>query len=97
MSLCGADASSAPPSEARGVELDMNRKPKFAGLGIALGAGLGAVAGAIAGNMGVWLAIGVAIGLLIGISARRKPTECPQCEALHRTHDVSNSANTQVS
>jgi hypothetical protein len=64
----------------------MNRKPKYAGLGIALGAALGAVAGAIAGNMGVWLAIGVAIGLAIGFSSRRKSIDCPHCEALHRTH-----------
>ena len=64
----------------------MNRKPKYAGLGIALGAALGAVAGAMAGNMGVWLAIGVAIGLAIGMSSRRKTLECPECEALHRAH-----------
>ncbi len=76
----------------------MKRKPRYAaGLGIALGAGLGAVAGAMAGNMGVWLAIGVAIGLVIGISVRRKPTDCPQCEAHHRAHNVSNRANTQIS
>ena len=74
----------------------MNRKPKYAGLGITLGAGLGAVAGVIAGNMGVWLAIGVAIGLLIGLSSRRKPTECPECEAIHRSHELSNRANSQV-
>jgi len=66
----------------------MNRKPKYAGLGIALGAALGAVAGAMAGNMGVWLAIGVAIGLVIGISSRRKTSECPECEALHRAHSA---------
>ncbi len=65
----------------------MNRKPKYAGLGIALGAAMGAVAGVMAGNMGVWLAIGVAIGLVIGMSVRRKPGECPECEALHRTHE----------
>ncbi len=74
----------------------MNRKPKYAGLGIALGAGLGAVAGVIAGNMGVWLAIGVAIGLVIGLSSRRKSTECPQCEAMHRTHELGSRANSQV-
>jgi len=74
----------------------MNRKPKYAGLGIALGAALGAVAGVIAGNMGVWLAIGVAIGLVIGLSSRRKSTECPQCEALHRTHELGSRANSQV-
>ena len=64
----------------------MNRKPKYAGLGIALGAALGAVAGVMAGNMGVWLAIGVAIGLAIGLSSRPKATDCPHCEALHRKH-----------
>jgi hypothetical protein len=74
----------------------MNRKPKYAGLGIALGAALGAVAGMMAGNMGVWLAIGVAIGLVIGLSSRRKPTECPQCEAMHRQHELGSRANTQV-
>jgi hypothetical protein len=74
----------------------MNRKPKYAGLGIALGAGLGAIAGVMAGNMGVWLAIGVAIGLVLGLSSRRKSTECPQCEAMHRTHALGNRANSQV-
>ena len=74
----------------------MNRKPKYAGLGIALGAALGAVAGVMAGNMGVWLAIGVAIGLVIGLSSRRKPTECPQCEETHRGHEMRSRANSQV-
>jgi hypothetical protein len=74
----------------------MKRKPKYAGLGIALGAALGAVAGVIAGNMGVWLAIGVAIGLVIGLSARRKATECPECKAIHRAHELRNRANSQV-
>ena len=74
----------------------MNHKPKNAGRGLALGAALGAVAGAMAGNMGVWLAIGVAIGLVIGLSSRRKPTECPQCEAIHREHELGSRANSQV-
>jgi hypothetical protein len=74
----------------------MNRKPKYAGLGIALGAGLGAVAGVMAGNMGVWLAIGVAIGLLLGLSSRRKTMECPQCEAIHRGHEPGSRANSQI-
>ena len=74
----------------------MNRKPKFAGLAIALGAALGAVAGAMAGNMGVWLAIGVAIGLVIGMSTRRKKPDCPECEALHRMHELRSRANSQV-
>lgn len=74
----------------------MNRKPKYAGLGIALGAALGAVAGAMAGNMGMWLAIGVAIGLVIGLSSRRKAVDCPECEALHRAHELRSRANSQV-
>jgi hypothetical protein len=74
----------------------MNRKPKFAGLAIALGAALGAVAGAMSGNMGVWLAAGVAIGLAIGMSARRKTPDCPQCEVLHRTHELRGRTNSQV-
>ena len=74
----------------------MNRKPKYAGLGIALGAALGAVAGVMAGNMGVRLAIGVAIGLVIGLSSRRRSIECPQCEAIHRGHELGNRANSQV-
>jgi predicted lysophospholipase L1 biosynthesis ABC-type transport system permease subunit len=74
----------------------MNRKPKYAGLGIALGAALGAVAGVMAGNMGVWLAIGVAIGLVIGLSSRRKAAECPECEAIHRAHEPRSRANSQV-
>ena len=74
----------------------MKRKPKFAGLAIALGAALGAVAGAMAGNIGVWLAIGVAIGIAIGVSSRRKSPDCPECEALHRTHELRSRANSQV-
>jgi len=68
----------------------MTSKPKYAGLGIALGAALGAVAGVIAGNMGVWLAIGVAIGMAIGVSYRRKQAGCPECEAIHRAHEIKN-------
>ena len=74
----------------------MTRKSNFKGLGIALGAALGAVLGAIAGNMGVWLAIGVAIGVGIGFSVRRKTSDCPECEALHRKHQLGNGANSQV-
>jgi hypothetical protein len=62
----------------------MTNKPKYAGLGIALGA----VAGVLAGNMGMWLAIGVAIGVAIGASVRRKKTGCPECEAMHRIHEM---------
>ena len=64
----------------------MERKSKYAGLGIALGAGLGAVFGVIAGNVGVWLVIGVAIGVVLGSSLRRKQSTCPQCADLHRSH-----------
>jgi hypothetical protein len=60
------------------------RKPT--GWIIALGAGLGAVAGIFAGNIGVWLGIGVAIGVALGIALGRKETECPECEAVHRSH-----------
>jgi hypothetical protein len=65
----------------------MQSKPKYAALGIALGAALGAVFGVIAGNMGVWLAIGVAIGVAIGASYKRKGAECPQCDAMHESHN----------
>jgi hypothetical protein len=71
----------------------MNSKRKHAGLGIALGAALGAVFGVIAGNMGAWLAVGVAIGLAIGMWVRRKGTECPECERMHRTHDTGAQSN----
>ena len=74
----------------------MTSRPKYAGLGIALGAALGAVAGVMAGNMGVWLAIGVAIGLAIGLSSRRKATECPQCEAIHRAHAMVHEVRRQA-
>ena len=66
----------------------MERKPKHAGLGIALGAALGAVFGVIAGHMGVWLALGVAIGIAIGATLRRKEPECPECAAVHRAHQA---------
>jgi gas vesicle protein len=74
----------------------MNRKPKYARWGIALGAALGAVAGMLAGNVGVWLAVGVAIGVAIGWSARPKTSQCPECEALHRTHRLRSRANSQM-
>jgi len=74
----------------------MNRKPKYAGLGIALGAALGAVAGVMAGNMGVWLAIGVAIGLVIGLSSRRKTLECPECATIHRVHEIVREGSRQL-
>ena len=74
----------------------MHRKPKYSGLGIALGAALGAVAGVMAGNVGVWLAIGVAIGVAIGLSARARTSQCPECEAVHRTHRRRSEANSQT-
>jgi len=64
----------------------MERKSKYAGLGIALGVALGAVAGVLAGHVGVWLAIGVAIGIAIGASSRRKDPDCPECAEMHRVH-----------
>lgn len=65
----------------------MNSKSKYAGWTIALGAGLGAVFGVMVGNMGVWLAIGLAIGVAIGMSFRSKKADCPECAAIHRTHE----------
>ena len=66
----------------------MTNKSKHAGLGLALGAALGAVFGVVAGHVGVWLAIGVAIGMLLGASFRRKETNCPECAAMHRAHEM---------
>jgi hypothetical protein len=71
----------------------MNSKPKHAGFGIALGAALGAVFGVIAGHIGAWLAVGVAIGVAIGASLRRKGTDCPECERMHREHDTGTQSN----
>ncbi len=65
----------------------MTSKQKFGGITIALGAALGAVFGVMAGNMGVWLAVGVAIGLALGVRSRRKGPGCPECAAIHRTHE----------
>lgn len=66
----------------------MERKPKFAGVSIALGAALGAVFGVVAGHMGIWLAVGVAIGMALGSTLRRKETQCPECAAIHRAHEA---------
>ncbi len=66
----------------------MPRKSKHAGLGIALGAALGVIFGVLAGNVGVWLAVGLAIGVAIGAAWKRKGPECPQCAALHESHEV---------
>jgi len=65
----------------------MASKSKHTGFGIALGAALGAVAGVWAGHMAIWLGLGLAIGVAIGASWRGKVHECPQCAALHGTHD----------
>jgi hypothetical protein len=66
----------------------MQNKPRYAGLGIALGAVLGAVFGVIAGNIGVWLAVGIAIGVAIGASWKRKAPACPDCAAIHSSHEA---------
>jgi predicted lysophospholipase L1 biosynthesis ABC-type transport system permease subunit len=71
----------------------MASKPKLTGLGLALGAALGTVVGVLAGHMGVWLAIGVAIGVAIGATFRTKAMACPECEALHRTHEAVTHAS----
>jgi ribosomal protein S27AE len=65
----------------------MANKSKHTGLGVALGAALGAVAGVLAGHIAVWLGIGVAIGMVLGTSFRRAEKECPQCAALHVSHE----------
>ena len=70
----------------------MTNKSKLTGWGMAGGAVLGAVLGVIAGHVGAWLAIGVGIGMLLGASFRRKPTECPQCEQIHRSHELNRQA-----
>jgi hypothetical protein len=66
----------------------MARESRYAGLGIALGAAAGAAAGILAGHVAIWLAIGVAIGMAIGGSFRRKGSDCPQCAAVHRQHEL---------
>jgi uncharacterized membrane protein YoaK (UPF0700 family) len=67
-------------------------KSKSTGLGIALGAGLGTVAGVLAGHIALWLSIGMAIGVAIGASFRRKGNECPECAAVHESHEAKNLA-----
>jgi predicted RNA-binding Zn-ribbon protein involved in translation (DUF1610 family) len=63
-------------------------KSKYTGLGIALGAGLGAVAGVLAGHIAIWLAIGIAIGMMLSVSFRRTEERCPECAAIHRSHET---------
>ena len=67
-------------------------KSKYTGLGIALGAGLGTVAGVLAGHIALWFSIGIAIGVAIGGSFRRKGNECPECAAVHRSHEAKSLA-----
>jgi uncharacterized membrane protein YoaK (UPF0700 family) len=67
-------------------------KAKYTGLGIALGAALGTVAGVMAGHIALWLSIGIAIGVAIGASFRRKGSECPECVAVHRSHEAKDLA-----
>jgi H+/Cl- antiporter ClcA len=66
----------------------MKNKSSLVGLGIALGAALGIVYGVMAGNVGAWLAIGTAIGVAIGVSFRRREPACPECAAMHKTHEM---------
>ena len=66
----------------------MANKSKYTGWGLALGAALGTVFGVMAGHVGAWLAIGVAIGMVLGASFRRKETGCPECEQIHRAHEL---------
>ncbi len=77
------------PSPHRHIGADvMTSKPKGMGLGIALGAALGAVAGVLAGHVAIWLGIGIAIGMAIGTSFRSREGQCPECAAVHRTHEL---------
>ena len=65
----------------------MASKSKPTGLGIALGAALGAVAGVLAGHVAIWLGIGIAIGMALGASFRHAENPCPECAALHLSHE----------
>jgi hypothetical protein len=69
----------------------MKYKSKSTGWGLALGAVLGAAFGIAAGHVGAWLAIGVAIGMLLGATMRRREPACPQCEAVHRMHEMKSA------
>jgi hypothetical protein len=66
----------------------MASKSKYTGSGIALGAAAGAALGVAAGHIAVWLAIGVAIGMVLGASFRRGTSNCPQCEVVHKSHEL---------
>jgi uncharacterized membrane protein YoaK (UPF0700 family) len=65
----------------------MKSKSQLTGWGIALGAAVGVALGVAAGHVAIWVAIGVAIGMALGSTVRRKETNCPQCAAVHRTHE----------
>jgi hypothetical protein len=41
-----------------------------------------------AGHVAIWLGIGIAIGVAIGASFRSKGSQCPECAAVHRTHEL---------
>jgi len=69
----------------------MPNKSRHTGWALALGVGLGAAAGVIAGHIGVWLAIGVAIGMALGATFKRREPACPECDAIHRTHELHNA------
>ncbi len=69
----------------------MANKAHLTGLGIALGAALGAVFGVLAGHVAIWLGVGIAIGMAIGATFRRRETECPECLASHRFHELKSS------
>jgi hypothetical protein len=66
----------------------MANKSKYTGLGITLGAALGVAVGVLAGHVAIWLGTGIAIGVVLGASFRRAEKECPECAALHRTHEM---------
>jgi hypothetical protein len=69
----------------------MKSKSQQTGLGIALGAAVGVALGvALGGHVAIWIAIGVAIGMALGSTVRRKEIDCPQCAAVHRTHENEN-------
>jgi hypothetical protein len=65
----------------------MKSKSQLTGLGIALGAAVGVALGVAAGHIAIWIAVGVAIGMALGSTVRRKPIDCPECAATHRTHE----------
>ena len=85
--MCGDGRLARPAERSKALEWDMASNSKHTGLGIALGAALGAVAGILAGHIAIWLGIGIAIGMVLGASFRSKRNECPECAALHASHE----------